>query len=80
MVPGPQGPPGEPGASGSVYVHNQTTPSSNWIITHNLAHYVGAVIVPTGETQNVVADVFQNSVNSATIVFPTPVSGTAVLS
>ncbi len=78
MVPGPQGPQGLPGASGSVYVHEQTTPASNWIVTHNLTHYVSATILPTGETQSVVADIFQNSLNSATIVFPSPVSGTAV--
>lgn len=80
MVPGPQGPPGLPGAAGSVYIHDQVSPASNWIITHNLNHYVSAVIIPTGETQSHVADVFQNSLNSATIVFPSPITGTAVLS
>lgn len=80
MVPGPQGPQGPPGAAGSVYVHEQLVASSNWVITHNLGHFVSAVIIPTGETQSHAADVFQNSLNSATIVFPSPITGTAVLS
>lgn len=79
MVPGPQGPPGPPGPAGSTYTHIQSTPASNWIVTHNLGHYVSATIV-LGDGETVVTDIEQNSVNSATLVFPNPVSGTAVFS
>jgi hypothetical protein len=73
-VAGPQGP---PGAAGAGFVHTQTDPSSNWIITHNLGLYP-AVSIRVADEQ-VIADVDYGSLNTITITFASPQTGSARL-
>lgn len=76
-VPGPAGPPG-----GGFYVHTQTAPSASWVIDHNLGRRVhvslsDATAVPFRE---VYADVVHGSLNQTSVIFASPVAGSAVLS
>lgn len=76
---GIQGPPGPPGpAGGTYYVHTQSTPSSAWVVNHNLGR-LGHVTVFVPEYVEVEADVVQNTVNQVAITFATPQSGTALI-
>lgn len=47
-LPGPRGrrgPPGESGDGAGFYLHTQSTPSSSWLIPHNLGReIVGALV------------------------------------
>jgi hypothetical protein len=71
------GPPGPPGAT---YVHNQSTPSASWVITHNLNLVRDPVIVLDGDTTAIVyADVTVNSLNQINISFDSAVTGKAYL-
>lgn len=78
-APGPQGPQGPPGLPGGTwYVHTQTTPSSAWVINHNLGRLAHTtVFVP--DFVEVEADVTQNTVNQTAVTFATPQSGTAFI-
>lgn len=76
---GPPGPQGPPGASGTdAFEHVQSTPSASWVIAiplsfgrrPNVDVYVGDVQVE--------ADVTATSLN-VNIQFPSPTSGSAVL-
>lgn len=81
--PGPPGPPGLPGgAGGGYYVHVQTAPSASWVIDHNLGQRVHVSVFDTitAPFRLVYADVEHGSLNQATVTFPYPVVGTAVLS
>lgn len=70
---GPQGPPG----SGTAFQHNQSSPASTWSVTHNLGHYpTVAVLAASGEV--IYPDVTFPTVNTATILFASPATGTAV--
>ena len=54
--------------SGATYVHNQTSSSNTWTITHNLGRYPSVTIVDTGNTI-VQGGVTYNSVNQLTVTF-----------
>lgn len=77
---GPQGPAGAPGApGGSYFTHTQSTPAATWIIDHNLAKKVHVTIFnPAGTVIH--ADIDHGTTNQATITFPSPVTGSAVIS
>lgn len=53
---GPQGPKGDTGASGEVlfadlsYIHNQTTPSDTWTISHGLQFIPSITVVDSAGT------------------------------
>ena len=79
-APGPQGPPGPVGPpGGSYYVHTQTTPSSSWVVNHNLG-LLGHVTVFVPDFVEVEADVVHNTVNQVAITFASPQAGTAFIS
>jgi hypothetical protein len=70
---------GTQGASGTGggIEHIQSTPSANWIIAHPLGRRPGVnIYLSSGEA--VEADV-SASLSSVSITFPSPVSGSAVL-
>lgn len=72
------GPPGANG-SGSSYFHTQGVPSNVWTIPHNLGFYpnVSAFDTQGDEIEGTQA---YAGVNTVTITFSVPISGTAVLS
>jgi hypothetical protein len=76
-APGPPGEQGEPGVDGDKnYLFTQASPSSTWVITHNLNKYVAVTVIVGGI--EVDAEVTYNSVNSVTVSFSSPESGLAV--
>jgi hypothetical protein len=93
--PGPQGPAGSTVDVGLVqglidtsidvydsashYVHTQSSPSASWVIDHNLGRKVHVTLLdPLGRV--VYSDVEHGSDNQATVIYPTPVAGYAVIS
>ncbi len=70
---GPQGPPGPPGPSGAHHEHLQSSPSSEWIVNHNLGYYPVAIVIiddrSTGDT------VRHTSINSFSVDFASPQTG-----
>ena len=65
--------------SGALYFeYVQSTPSSNWTVTHNFGvHPQVSVLDSSGNL--VIVGVSHTSVNALNIVFPAPFSGRAVL-
>lgn len=80
---GPIGPPGPPGPSGpsggSYFAHTQSIPAATWVIDHGLAKQVHVTIFDPLNTV-IYADIDHGTVNQATITFPSPVTGSAVIS
>lgn len=76
---GPQGPQGPEGPAGQYYVHTQASPSASWVIDHNLNKKVHVSIF-NASGDLVYSDVHHGSLNQASIVFPAPFAGSAVLS
>jgi hypothetical protein len=75
-VQGPQGVKGDPGGDPGAFVHHQTTPSATWTVPNPFGRLPGVTLYVSG--QQVEADV--DSTDSAVYVtFPSPYSGTAVL-
>lgn len=72
---GIQGPPGPPG---SYYIHTQSTPSSAWVVNHNLGR-LSQVTVFVPDFVEVETDVVHNTVNQVAITFATPQTGTALI-
>lgn len=68
---GPQGPPG----TGTVYIHIQDVPAMTWIINHMLGHHPDVAIIIDDELRY--ADVFYNSLDQVSVVFPAPETGIA---
>lgn len=74
---GPQGPPGPTGGF-TFHFHTQSSPSSAWVITHNLGRRAHVTVyVPDGT--EVEADVVHNNDNQVAITFATPQTGTALI-
>jgi hypothetical protein len=69
-----QGPPGVGGAT--AYVHHQPTPSTEWIINHNLGYYPDVTVLSTGLAE-VDAEVVHISVNQTRVYFVVPFAGIA---
>lgn len=79
-TPGPQGPAGAPGTPGGVaFEYTQASPASTWIIDHNLGRKVH-VSVFSDDAVVVFADVVHGSPDQTTISYPTPTTGSAVIS
>lgn len=66
-----------PGGS-NFYVHNQTSPASTWIITHNLNRYPSVTLFDSTHTL-FITDIIYSSLNTVTVVNSGPIIGTAVL-
>lgn len=60
------------------YVHNQTTASDIWVVKHNLNKYPSVTIVNSAGDE-VIGDVFYDSVNQVTITFAGAFKGKATL-
>lgn len=61
-----------------AYVYTQSTPSSSWVVTHNLSKFASVTIVDT--SNNVVdAEVVYDSNNQVTINFAVPFAGKAYI-
>jgi hypothetical protein len=80
-IPGPPGKPGKPGDSGQVseYYHTQTTPSSSWLVPHNLGkEIVGALVYsPDMTVQYDAVFVEQLDPNTCRLWMTPPVPGVA---
>lgn len=61
-----------------TYIHEQSIPSANWVIPHNLLKYPSVEVVDSAGTQ-VVGDVQYDSNNQITINFVGAFSGKAYL-
>lgn len=72
---GVQGLPGT-GGGNAVYVHHQTTPTTQWIINHNLGYYPHVSVLSVGLVE-ITADVQHVSVNQTQIQFSIPTAGLA---
>lgn len=81
-MPGPQGPPGPTGPSGPIgpvgtrLTYTQTSPSTEWVINHNLTGQPIVTVVDFAGTQ-VIGDVIYVSPTQMVIQFTAPLSGTA---
>jgi len=72
---GPQGPPGPSDA----FVYEQTSPSSEWYVVHNIGRLVNVSYVdPAGYIE--IADANHIDVNTVHAVFPAPTTGKLVCS
>lgn len=73
---GPQGPPGP--AGGASFVFTQVAPSASWIVAHNLNSLVNVTVL---NSSNVIveADVVETNLNTTTISFSTPQTGSALI-
>lgn len=81
---GPQGPQGLPGESPNVvavnYVHTQNSPSTVWVVNHNLGvEAINVTVVDSGGNK-VIGDVEYNTQNQLTLTFSSAFSGKAYLS
>lgn len=78
-TPGAPGPAGPPGPAGSAYTHIQDSPSSLWLIGHNLGMFPNVTTVDTLDRE-VEADVQYIDANNLTVAFAAPSTGKAFLS
>lgn len=62
----------------SSYTHTQSSAASSWVVTHNLNRYPSVSVVDSSGNL-VTGEVRYTSVNSVTITFSAPFSGTAYL-
>ncbi len=76
--PGPAGPPGPPGAGFTYFTYVQSTPSSSWLIPHNLGRNPSVTIVVAG--QMILTDVEYPDLNNVLVIWPAPTLGSAYLS
>lgn len=76
---GPAGPPGTPAGGSFSYVHDQTSPSSTWVIVHNLNGYPNITTVDSGGNE-LHGGVDYDSLNQITVTFSSPQTGKAYLS
>jgi hypothetical protein len=73
---GPQGPVGPAGGAGATYVYQQVSPSTSWVVNHNLGFKPSVELLDTG-SQEIEGDVVHASVNQAIITMSPPTAGTA---
>lgn len=67
-TPGPPGPKGDPGPSGVVaeYYHVQPTPSSSWLVAHNLNKQIVGALMYSGDLGTQYDGVFVEQLDSNT--------------
>lgn len=85
-APGPQGPAGADGAQGpagapggSAYEHEQSVAASVWNVVHNLGRRSHATILDDDGVE-IETDVHHASINEIVVTFPTPQTGTVIVS
>ncbi len=61
------------------HLHEQTTPSTEWTINHNLNRPVGSARVKDASGNEVVGEVADVTVNQATITFTIAIAGEAII-
>lgn len=71
---------GATGATGGSHVHNQSSSSSLWTVTHNLGYYPGGISVIDSGESIVVGDVTHTSINAFTVSFSTAFTGKVYVS
>ena len=71
---------GATGATGGSYVHNQSSSSSLWTVTHNLGYYPGGISVIDSGESIVVGDVTHTSISQFTVSFSTSFTGKVYVS
>ena len=71
--PGPQGP-----AGGVSYIHQQATPSSSWVINHNLGYRPAVELLDAG-SQEIDGEVAHPSVNQTVVTLNPATAGLARL-
>lgn len=71
---------GATGATGGSYVHNQSSSSSLWTVTHNLGYYPGGISVIDSGESIVVGDVTHTSMSQFTVSFSTAFTGKVYVS
>jgi hypothetical protein len=66
----------------SIYVHTQNTPSTSWVIDHNLGFFPNVTAVDTVSPipNQIEGNVIYNNLNRVTIMFSAGVDGRAYLS
>lgn len=82
-APGPQGPRGPAGpagaAGGSVFEHVQSVPASTWTLQHNFGRRSHCTLIdPDGVV--VEADIEHADENTIVVTWPSPHTGTAIVS
>ena len=80
---GPAGPTGPAGADGSgaantTVVHDQSSASATWTITHNQGRYPAIDIIDSAGN-HVIGDIKHNSVNQAVATFDNAFAGKAII-
>jgi hypothetical protein len=76
---GKVGPAGRDGTT-STFTFVQETPVAVWVITHNLGYAPAGVFVSDIDGDDVIGDIEHTDLNTTTITFSEPISGTAYLS
>ena len=76
-VPGLQGPPGPPGDAFTA-VFAQSSPTTVWLLEHNLGRFPAISLVDTANDQ-IIGDVSYLDANVARVTFAAPTSGKAYL-
>ena len=71
---------GATGETGGSYVHNQSSSSSLWTVTHNLGYYPGGISVIDSGESIVVGDVTHTSISQFTVSFSTAFTGKVYVS
>jgi len=67
------------GIGSSGYRHDQSTPSSSWIINHNFGRNVGPVSLYTVGGAAIIGDVVNIDLNQTLASFDTPIAGYAIV-
>ena len=76
---GPAGPQGPPGSAGSSYTQVISTPSSSFVVTHNLGRLPNVSWIDDSG-HYAIPDVTSVDDNNVYFVFPYPVTGTVICS
>ena len=69
---------GVAGASGQGFVHDQLSPQTVWIVTHNLQKNPSVTVVDSGDS-TVVGEVQYLDLNTLQLTFSAPFSGKAYI-
>ena len=76
IAQGPQGPAGSSGGASATYVYQQVSPSTSWVVNHNLGFKPSVELLDAG-SQEIEGDVFHASVNQAIITMSPATAGKA---
>lgn len=78
IYPGPQGPPGLSGTEAVSFVHQQQSPSTTWVINHNLGFRPSVELLDTG-SQEIDGEIAHPSVNQTVVTLNPATAGIARL-